>query len=85
MTRESRKILLESYKKSMLVHLLAQADKLNVLLTRIHSSMDGSGRGKKVLTLFRSTTFSRSTTWGEQVLEGKNTPAHNPHGVSKPA
>ena len=60
MTRESRKILLESYKKSMLVHLLAQADKLNVLLTRIHSNMDGSGRGKNVCSLFRSTTFSRS-------------------------
>ena len=70
MTRESRKILLESYKKSMLVHLLAQADKLNVLLTRIHSNMDGSGRGKNMCSLFRSTTgtFSRSTTWGEQVV-----------------
>ena len=57
----------------MLVHLLAQADKLNVLLTRIHSNMDGSGRGKNVCSLFRSTTFSRSTTWGEQVLKYSST------------
>ena len=53
----------------MLVYLLAQADKLNVLLTPIHSNMDGSGRGKNVCSLFWSATSSRSTTWGEQVLE----------------
>ena len=51
----------------MLVHLLAQADKLNALLTPIHSNMDGPGQGKKVCSLLGSTTFRGSTTLGEQV------------------